>query len=110
MHSCEVTCERSESARERRTALYKSDHHQQQLYPQIDAMALYSLTPLTEYLGARGILNALHPVYEKAAQCCHRSAFALFVSVMMRGGREGGRAREVQIREGSAGWVGEKTA
>ena len=28
VHSCRITCERSESARERRTALYKSDQEQ----------------------------------------------------------------------------------
>ena len=27
-HSCRITCERSESARERRIALYKSNHHE----------------------------------------------------------------------------------
>ena len=31
IQSCRITCERSESARERRIALYKSDQHQQQL-------------------------------------------------------------------------------
>ena len=35
MHSCRITCERSESARERRIALYKSDHHQQQQHFQL---------------------------------------------------------------------------
>ena len=30
IHSCRITCECSESARERRTALYKSDQQQQQ--------------------------------------------------------------------------------
>ena len=31
-HSCTITCERSESARERMTALYKSDHHHNHLW------------------------------------------------------------------------------
>ena len=31
VHSCKITCERSESARERRIALYKSDQQQQHL-------------------------------------------------------------------------------
>ena len=31
-HSCTITCERSEFARERRTALYKSDHHHHHLW------------------------------------------------------------------------------
>ena len=30
IHSCRITCKRSESARERRIALYKSDQQQQQ--------------------------------------------------------------------------------
>ena len=33
-HSCRITCERSESARERRIALYKSNHHHHHHYHQ----------------------------------------------------------------------------
>ena len=44
-HSCRIPCERSESARERRITLYKSNHHHHHVFIINFSISVMSLTP-----------------------------------------------------------------
>ena len=79
-HSCRITCERSESARERRTnsATYKRDQQQQQHY------LVHTLLPTVQLTGL-GITNRLEGMAERRA--AGLTVFVEMVRPAVLGGR-----------------------
>ena len=75
-HSCRITCERSESAWERRIELYKSNHHRHDVFIINFNISVMSLTPSLPQCKMSGPKDAQAPYRQCIFWSCNISTFS----------------------------------